>query len=732
MMRAIGILLLTLLLLGPTAASAQTAPAGGPTQVEARRALEVLEDPQKRAQFIDTLRAIAKAPPPAPEAAAQPSLALEPNSLGAQLLSQLSGWSDRLSAETAAAADALSDLPLLWRRFARTIASPALQKAFLTFIWQLVLVIGCALLLEWLAGLALRRPLAGLAVFAPENGAGPSNNGIAATRASRSAGAWRLLRRLPFALARLLLELVPVAVFAGIGNLLAAVLADGTTRFVILVLINAYVAYRVILAIGQMLISPRLGRLRLLYIDDSHANLAIGWLRRITIVAVFGSAAAELGLLLGLDAGSYRTLLRLVGLIVAGLLAAFVLRSRHAVAAHLRGEPAQAGPTHDSVRRWRRWFAGAWHYFALVVIAAGWISWAAGERDGIGGLRLLIETVAVLVLSRLVTILLLGVLDRAAQFGLGQARRRHPGLEARAVRYQAPARAVVLLLIDLATLIVLLEIWGINAFFWFAPGRVGGHLLSALVTIAIAVVAAISVWEGANAALEHRLARLGEAGPAAHAARLRTLLPMLRAMLLATILVVVGLTALSQIGVNIAPLLAGAGVIGVAVGFGAQKLVQDVITGMFVLFENAIQVGDVVTVAALTGTVEQLSVRTIWLRGGDGTMHVIPFNAVTTISNSSRGLGNASISVTVAFQEDSDRVAAVLREIAAEMRHDPDFAPLMLGDLKLLGVDAVKATGVTIAGEIPCTASGRWAVQREFNRRLQKRFQELGIALSSG
>ena len=113
-------------------------------------------------------------------------------------------------------------------------------------------------------------------------------------------------------------------------------------------------------------------------------------------------------------------------------------------------------------------------------------------------------------------------------------------------------------------------------------------------------------------------------------------------------------------------------------------------------------------------------------------MHVIPFSAVTTISNASRGLGNASVSVIVAFQEDSDRVAAVLREIAAEMRHDADFAPLMLGDLKLLGVDAVKATGVTITGEIPCTASGRWGVQREFNRRLQKRFQELGIALSSG
>src|SRR5258705_11045813 len=136
-----------------------------------------------------------------------------------------------------------------------------------------------------------------------------------------------------------------------------------------------------------MLISPRLDRLRLLYINAGPANRAIRWLRQVAVVAVFGSAAAELGLLLGLDAGSYRTLLRLVGLIVAGLLAAFVLRSRHAVAAHLRGEPAQAGPTHDSVRRWRRWFAGAWHYFALVVIAAGWISLAAGERAGIRGFR---------------------------------------------------------------------------------------------------------------------------------------------------------------------------------------------------------------------------------------------------------------------------------------------------------------------------------------------------------
>ena len=129
-----------------------------------------------------------------------------------------------------------------------------------------------------------------------------------------------LLRRLPFALARLLLELVPVAIFAGVANLLAAMLAAGTPRLVILVLVNAYVVYRVVLAIGEMLVSPRLGRLRLFYADDIHAENAIGWVRRLAGVAVFGSAAAEIGLLLGLDPRAHRILVRLVGLIIAELL----------------------------------------------------------------------------------------------------------------------------------------------------------------------------------------------------------------------------------------------------------------------------------------------------------------------------------------------------------------------------------------------------------------------------
>jgi small-conductance mechanosensitive channel len=187
--------------------------------------------------------------------------------------------------------------------------------------------------------------------------------------------------------------------------------------------------------------------------------------------------------------------------------------------------------------------------------------------------------------------------------------------------------------------------------------------------------------------------------------------------------------ALSAIGVNTAPLLAGAGIVGLAIGFGSQKLVQDVITGIFLLLENAMQIGDWVTVSGLSGTVENLSVRTIRLRAGDGSVHVIPFSSVTSVTNTNRGLGNASVSVSVAFEEETDRVCDVLKEIAAQMRQEPSFASQMLSDLQLWGVDKVDGAATTIAGQIVCTDSGRWSVQREFNRRMKKRFQELGIEI---
>jgi small-conductance mechanosensitive channel len=184
---------------------------------------------------------------------------------------------------------------------------------------------------------------------------------------------------------------------------------------------------------------------------------------------------------------------------------------------------------------------------------------------------------------------------------------------------------------------------------------------------------------------------------------------------------------MSELGVNIGPLLAGASIFGVAIGFGSQKLVQDFITGIFLLLENAMQVGDSVTAGGLSGTVENLSIRTLRLRAGDGSVHVIPFSSVSAVTNSNRGLGNAAVVITVDYQEDSEHVANVLTGIANEMRSDKTFETGMLSDLQLWGVDRIDGSTMTLAGQIVCTDSARWGVQREFNRRVKLAFQNEGI-----
>ncbi len=701
-----------------TTAPASQAPANTAalTTAEARQALDVLQDPQKRAELIATLRAIAETAPAAPAPAATPAAAaskptsevtLQPNSLGAQLLVAASRWSVRLAGDAAATLRTMNNLPALGRWFIELETNPQAGLGFAVAAGWLALIFGLALLLEFFAAFALRRPRDTLTRHLPHGSNGDSV---------------RLLRLLPYALIRLVLDLVPVAVFAAIGNLLVGVLPgiDEKTRLVVIAIVNAYAACRAAMCVARLLLSPADPRLRLWRLDDADARFVIVWVRRLVVVAIFGDALVEVALLLGLDQSAHDGFERLISLVLALMLIGVVIRSRHAVGAYVRGTGRDAA-------RWRIWLAEAWPYLAVVAIVSFWIGLATGTRGGLSGLYFPGVTLAAIIAARLLTIVVLGTIERLLRLD-PDARDQLPGLNQRIARYRRPLEILATTVIAVLCGIVMLQLWGAPAFAWLVAGGIGTRLISALATVTVAVVAAIAIWEVSHAVLERQLAQASPGGQV-RSVRLLTLMPLLRTTLLVTIVAIVGLTALSEIGVNIAPLLAGAGVAGIAIGFGAQHLVQDVITGMFVLFENAIQIGDAVTAAGLSGSVEQLSVRTLRLRAGDGSVHIIPFSSVTTITNSNRGLGNAAVSVTVAFTEDVDRVMEVLAEIGAALRQDEEFGPKMLGDLQIFGVDQVRPWGVTITGQIVCTDGGRWPVQREFNRRMKKRFEDEQIVL---
>ncbi len=517
-----------------------------------------------------------------------------------------------------------------------------------------------------------------------------------------------------------------MVVFVGVATmLLGTEIGDmPTTRLVILAVVNAYALSRGLICAVRALVGP-FGLLRMR--AETAAYIEI-WARRIVAVAISGIAFANVALLLGLHRGGYAGLLRLVMLVVHLFIVVIILQCRKQVADMIRAPDGREG----IAARARNRLAAVWHYLAITLDIALWAVWALNIRNGYSLLlQYFVGTVAVILITRLATIVVLSLIDRGFSIR-PEILQRFPGLETRANRYLPLLRRIVATIIAFIGFVAVLEVWGVDAVVWFYGGQIGSRLLSALATVAIAALVAAAIWEVSNALMDRQVNALSRDGHYARAARLRTFEPMLRTALLCLIVTVVGLTALSEIGVNVAPLLAGAGIVGIAIGFGSQKLVQDLITGLFLLLENGVQVGDNVSVAGLSGAVENVSIRTIRLRAADGSVHIVPFSAVTTITNASRGAGNAAVSVSVAYKEDTDRASQILKDIVAEMRKETEYRMAIRGDLELWGVDKVDGSMATIVGQIRCTDSGRWPVQREFNRRMKRRFQECGIEIASG
>ena len=187
--------------------------------------------------------------------------------------------------------------------------------------------------------------------------------------------------------------------------------------------------------------------------------------------------------------------------------------------------------------------------------------------------------------------------------------------------------------------------------------------------------------------------------------------------------------ALSEVGVSVAPILGAAGVVGLAVGFGAQSLVKDFVTGFFLLLENQIRQGDVVEVDGHTGTVEQITLRFVQLRDYEGSVHYVPNGQITTVVNMTRGFGNAVFEIGVAYREDLDEVMTVMRRVASELRADTAFAPRIEDDLEIAGVDRWDDSAVIIRCRIRCVAQQQWGVKREYLKRLKYAFDQEGIEI---
>ncbi len=245
-------------------------------------------------------------------------------------------------------------------------------------------------------------------------------------------------------------------------------------------------------------------------------------------------------------------------------------------------------------------------------------------------------------------------------------------------------------------------------------------LVALLVTIAVKV---------GRRALDAVFARVSRSQDVEYGKRIDTLHSITAFSLKAGIVTVGVFVVLGQIGINLGPILAAAGILGLAVGFGAQTLVQDVISGFFLLVEDQVRVGDVVQIGDKGGLVERITLRLIVLRDVAGNVHYIRNGKVDVVTNMTKDFSRYVFDVGVAYREDTDRVVETLREIDEAMRADPDFGPRILEPIEILGVDRFDDSAVVIRARTKTRPSQQWLVGREFNRRIKRRFDELGIEI---
>jgi moderate conductance mechanosensitive channel len=226
-----------------------------------------------------------------------------------------------------------------------------------------------------------------------------------------------------------------------------------------------------------------------------------------------------------------------------------------------------------------------------------------------------------------------------------------------------------------------------------------------------------------------RAATAAEVIPESATKRIRTLMSVLWTIVVGLVWFVAILSILGQIGVNVTPVLAGAGIVGLAIGFGAQNLVKDLVSGFFLILENQVRVGDVAIINGTGGLVEAISFRTIVLRDEAAVVHVFPNGSITTLSNMTKDWSAYVVSVNVAYKEDPDRVVDVMRRVAEEMYAEPRYRSVMLEPIEIFGVDGFTDGGVTIKARLKTQPLQQFAIGREYRRRLKKAFDTEGIEM---
>jgi small-conductance mechanosensitive channel len=700
----LAVVLVSLLMTAPADAQAP-APAPGPVPAEAEPQatrdldwlISVLQDDARRAALLDALKARGG------DAATHVEPKPEPEPKAEVLVVSLSQQVREASERALRFAASIAELPSLVAHEFRQFRNAEIRAQRLDSLWRVLVALGAAAAVEWLCGLLLFRVHIRFDLSTPVTVVG----------------------RLVALILRAFVDAIPVGAFIATSVVALGLLeTPDRARLAAILLIYAHMSVRAAMIVTRVLVAPGTPSLRLFAFNDETAQYLYIWIRRLAVIGIYGIFITEATRFFGVTLVAREGMFKAIGALFTLLLIIIVLQNRSAMSRIIAYDGASA------LLGVRKALADVWHILAILYLVGLFGVWLFDVRGGF-------EYLAHASLGTLLIIgsawLLIGVMKRivAHAFRLNpDVTWRFPSLEARANRYLPIFRDAVRLVIWTLAILLILQVWGVHSLQWLSS-EPGVRVVGTLVAIGLVLLIALVVWETFAMALERYAARLAARGSGG--ARARTLLPLFRTAAFAVLTVLAGLVILTQIGVNITPLLAGAGVVGLAIGFGSQKLVQDVINGIFMLIEDTISVGDVVDLdGGHAGVVEAISIRTIHLRDGNGTVHTIPFSEVKTVKNMTRDFAKGVFEVEVDYHENVDRVIDAMKVVGDAISKDKTYAPSIIEPFSMIGVDKVKGSGVVVLGQISTLPGKQWDISRAYNRALKKKFDELGIEMPTG
>lgn len=510
----------------------------------------------------------------------------------------------------------------------------------------------------------------------------------------------------------LFLSFIPVIVFVGVALMLVDINEPPKlARFIVMTVIYALALLRLIRVFSRFLLSPYVPQLRFLPLSTETAIYIQHWITWFSAVMVAHYFIADIAKLVKVPAQAITAFTSLAALVVVSMTIAVIIQKRSVISTLIRGDLSAARAQNSLLDSLRLWFARSWHVLAISYLVIGYFVTMLGAEGGF----------ALMQQGTIGTLMALFVMRFAFYLISKIAYAKKEG-EVSSGIYKPVLRILLRIVTWSVGVMAVLASWGADVEAIIASAW-GQRILGSAFTIASTLLLVVFIYEMLNALIERKLNRRDSTGKIVQInSRARTLLPMVQKAAIMVLTVVVGIVTLSELGINIAPLLAGAGVLGVAVGFGSQTLIKDFLTGLSIILEDNLSVGDSVIIGGNKGIVENMSIRTVRLRDVNGSLHIMPFSEITTITNESKIFAHALIDIGVSYDSDLDHVIEVIKRTGNEMRRSSNVKDMILEDIEVLGVETLGDSSITIRSRLKTEAGKQGIVRRAFLLQIKKVF----------